>query len=63
METKDVPMMINVAAVRRRFKDHEDVNVSGDIATGLNEKVDQLMKEAVRRCIDNGRKTVRAVDL
>ena len=38
------------------------LNVSGEALDKLNEKVHQLVKEAQERCVNNGRKTVKATD-
>jgi len=40
-----------------------DVNVSGDFAGALDEKLKILILEACERCKANGRKTVQARDL
>lgn len=39
------------------------MRVSGDFWSALDESVDAMLKEAVKRAKDNGRKTLRAVDL
>jgi len=56
-------MMVTTAAVKRRIKEHGDVNVAGDFAAVLNREVDDLLRRAVQRCTNNGRKTVRGADL
>jgi histone H3/H4 len=38
------------------------LNVSGEALDKLNEKVHQLVKDAQDRCVNNGRKTVKATD-
>ena len=38
------------------------LNVSGEALDKLNEKVHALVKEAQERCVNNGRKTVKATD-
>lgn len=55
-------MMVTAAAVKRRIKEHGDVNVAGDLVVVLNREVDGLLRRAVQRCKDNGRKTVRGSD-
>lgn len=56
-------MMITAAAVKRRIKEHGDVNVSGDLMPILNRELDALLRRAVTRCQANNRKTVRGSDL
>jgi histone H3/H4 len=60
---KEIEMMVTTAAVKRRIKEHGDVNVAGDFAAVLNREVDDLLRRAVQRCTNNGRKTVRGADL
>ena len=38
-------------------------NVSGDFYEALDKKVKDLIKDAEKRAVDNGRKTVRPCDL
>lgn len=38
-------------------------NVAGDLAEALNQKVNQLVKDACARAEGNGRKTVMAKDI
>ena len=38
------------------------LNVSGEALDKLNEKVHQLVADAQARCVNNGRKTVKATD-
>lgn len=38
------------------------LNVSSEALEKLNEKVYALIKEAQERCVNNGRKTVKATD-
>ena len=38
------------------------LNVSGEALDKLNEKVHLLVKDAQDRCVNNGRKTVKATD-
>lgn len=50
--------------VKAKIKDiAKEYNVAGDFADALNEKVEQLIKDACRRADGNGRKTVMAKDL
>lgn len=39
------------------------MNVAGDFADALNEKVKKLIEEAVKRAEANGRRTVQSRDL
>ena len=41
----------------------KDINVSSDFADALSKEVEGLIKKAIKRCNDNGRKTVQARDL
>lgn len=41
----------------------KDLNVAGDVAEALNEKVAALLKEAAERAKANGRRTLQARDL
>lgn len=43
--------------------DGKQYNVSSDLAEKLNEKVEELVKEACRRAMENGRTTVMPKDL
>lgn len=38
-------------------------NTAGDLVEGLSGAVEQLLSKACKRCEENGRKTVRPVDL
>lgn len=49
--------------VKEQIKSHGDVNVSGELVDALSKEVDDMLKRAVKRCLDNGRKTVRPADL
>jgi histone H3/H4 len=40
-----------------------DYNVAGDVAEALNQKAEQLVKDACERAKSNNRKTVMAKDL
>jgi histone H3/H4 len=63
MAAKKKPMMIVGTKMKERLKEHGDVNVAGDLVDAVNVVVDEKLKAAVRRCLANGRKTVRADDL
>jgi histone H3/H4 len=50
--------------VKAKIKDYATgYNVAGDFADALNEKVAQLIKDAVKRADANGRRTVMAKDI
>lgn len=56
--------MAELVVVRSKIKDvAKGVNVSGDFADALSTKVEQLIKDAVRRAKDNGRSTIKPRDL
>ena len=40
-----------------------DLRTDGDLMEALSGKVEQLLKEAMQRCKENGRSTVRPCDL
>ena len=49
--------------VKAKIKDVAgDFSVAGDVAETLNEKVTEMIKEAVERAKANGRRTVMAKD-
>jgi histone H3/H4 len=41
----------------------KDFNVAGDVAAAINEKAEQMLKDAMKRAEANNRKTVMAKDL
>ncbi len=50
--------------VKAKIKDYATgYNVASDFSEALNEKVAQLIKDAVKRADANGRRTVMAKDL
>lgn len=50
--------------IRSKIKEYiGEMSVAGDFADSLHEKVLQLVKDAVRRAQENGRKTIMAKDL
>jgi len=56
--------MSELLVVRSKIKDvAKDMNVSGDFADALSEKVEQLINDAVRRAKDNKRATIQPKDL
>lgn len=58
--------MADVLVVGSKVKEavkKSKMNSSGDLIPALSSEVERLLKRAVKRCQDNGRKTVRACDL
>ena len=56
--------MSELLVVRSKIKDvAKGMNVSGDFAEALSDKVAGLIKDAAQRAKDNGRATVKARDL
>ncbi len=56
--------MAELLVVRSKIKDVvKNMNVAGDLAEGLSDKVEQLIKDACKRAEANGRKTVQSRDL
>ena len=61
--------MSELLVVRSKIKDYaknkkgEALNVSGDFGDVLSKRVEELIKEAVRRAEENGRRTVQSRDL
>jgi histone H3/H4 len=40
-----------------------EINVGGDFADALDQKVEQMVKDAVKRAEANGRRTIMAKDI
>lgn len=56
--------MAEMLVVKSKIRDvAQGMNVSGDFADALNEKVHQLIMAAVKRSKDNDRKTIQPRDL
>jgi histone H3/H4 len=56
--------MAELLVVRSKIKEvAKDVNVSGDFAAALSEKVEALVNDAVRRAKENKRGTIKPRDL
>ncbi|HII16193.1 MAG TPA: DUF1931 domain-containing protein [Nanoarchaeota archaeon] len=56
--------MSELLVVRSKVKDFaEGMNVAGDFADALSDKVVALVKEAAKRAQENGRKTLKPCDL
>lgn len=56
--------MADLLVVKAKIKDAaKGMNVAGDFAEALSDKVAILIKEAAQRAKDNGRATVKARDL
>lgn len=47
----------------RNFAKARDMRVSGDVYEALDMAIDELLKKAAVRSRDNGRKTIKAIDL
>ena len=59
---KELPMMV-VQSKMKEFLSESGLRSAGDLSDGLNHKIADLLGEAVYRCKENGRQTVRASDL
>ena len=56
--------MSELLVVRSKIKDAaKGMNVAGDFAEALSQKVEMLIKDAARRAKDNGRSTIKPRDL
>tara|TARA_Y100000310_G_scaffold344771_1_gene459375 strand:+ start:3659 stop:3829 length:171 start_codon:yes stop_codon:yes gene_type:complete len=56
--------MSELLVVRSKIKDAaQGMNVAGDLAEALSDKVKGLIGEAARRAKENGRATIKARDL
>ena len=61
--------MSELLVVRSKIKDYaknkkgETLNVSGDFGDVLSKRVEEMIKEGVRRAEENGRRTVQSRDL
>ncbi len=56
--------MSEILVVRSKVKDAaKGMNVAGDFADALSDRVQLLVNDACRRAKDNGRATVKARDL
>ncbi|MFA5888009.1 MAG: DUF1931 domain-containing protein [Candidatus Nanoarchaeia archaeon] len=56
--------MSELIVVRSKVKDFaEGMNVAGDFADALSDKVVAMIKEAAKRAGENGRKTLKPCDL
>lgn len=56
--------MGDMVVVRSKIKEHGDgLNVAGDFAEALNDKVVELIKDAARRAKENKRGTLKPRDL
>ena len=56
--------MTELLVVRSKIKDvAKDMNVAGDFADALSVKVEQLIKDAIKRAQENKRRTIMAHDL
>ena len=55
--------MAESLVVRSKIKDATELNVSGNFADALSEKVKAMIADAERRAKANGRRTVKPDDL
>ena len=60
--------MAELLVVRSKIKDYakdgkDDFNVSGDFADALHGRVETMIRDAVKRAKENGRRTVQPRDL
>jgi histone H3/H4 len=56
--------MAEMLIVKSKLKTaNPELNVAGDLADALNNKVVALLKEAGERAVANGRKTIKFTDL
>lgn len=56
--------MAELLVVRSKIKDYaKECNVSSDFADALSKCVERKITQAVQRCKDNGRKTLRPCDI
>ena len=56
--------MGELLVVRSKIKEFaKNMNVAGDFADVLSQKVSEMVKQACKRASDNGRKTIQARDL
>ena len=61
--------MAELLVVRSKIKDYaknkkgETLNVSGDFADALSGRVEEMIKDAIRRAEENSRRTVQPRDL
>jgi len=49
--------------VKSKLREAVDLNVSGEVAEVLNEKVQEILDDAAERAKENGRSTLQAKDL
>ena len=54
--------MLLVSSKTKQVVKGGGLNVSGDALVALNEKVHELVIAAQKRCVGNGRKTVKPTD-
>ena len=55
--------MAELLVVRSKIKEQTQMNVAGDFADALSSRVAVMIKEAERRCKENGRKTLKPCDI
>ena len=63
-EQADFIEVIAMLIVKSKVKDLcSEINLGGDFIAALNTKVDALVKDAIRRAKENGRRTVLGRDV
>lgn len=55
--------MAELLVVRSKIKEETKCNVAGDFADALSAKVAAMIKDAEKRCTENGRKTLKPCDI
>ncbi|MBM3199506.1 DUF1931 domain-containing protein [Candidatus Woesearchaeota archaeon] len=55
--------MSEILVVRSKIKDCTKLNVAGDFADALSKRVESMIKDAEKRATENGRKTLKPVDI
>ena len=55
--------MVKLVVVSSIKKVVKKINISSDVPSALNKKIEQLIKEAVQRARANGRKTLQGKDI
>jgi histone H3/H4 len=56
-------LLIKPTTIKAYLRDAGDLRVSGDCMDAINAAVAVMLRRAHQRCVDNGRKTVKACDI
>lgn len=60
----EIPTMVVQSKVKEFARTIDpDIRMSGEFLAELNEQLAQMVNNSIRRCHENGRKTLRPVDL